>query len=85
MQKIHDGKKALFYFIPLENSFIISLTLREQERIECLSDDDLFDLRSQIECSKKYVEGYALRFTINNHQSYSLCNTLIKKLIVKRQ
>ncbi|MFS4493508.1 DUF3788 family protein [Maribacter sp. 2308TA10-17] len=84
MQKVHDGKKALYYFIPLNDSFLISLTLREHEKIDFLSDDDLYDLHDQIKTAKKYSEGYALRFLIDDIASFSKFITLIKKLIEKR-
>ncbi|WP_394972747.1 DUF3788 family protein [uncultured Croceitalea sp.] len=85
MQKVHDGKKALYYFIPLNDSFLISLTLREQEKIDFLSDDDLSELHNRIKSSKKYSEGYALRFLINDIASFSKFIILIKKLIEKRK
>jgi len=85
MQKVHDGKKALYYFIPLNDSFIISLTLREQEKTEFLSDSDLNELNDQLKNAKKYVEGYALKFLINDRESFPQCFTLIEKLTEKRK
>jgi len=85
MLKVHDGKKALYYLIPLNNSFIISLTLREQEKSEFLSNDNLIELHEQLKNAKKYSEGFALKFLISDSKSYTPLVTLIKKLIEKRK
>lgn len=84
MRKVHDGKKVLYYFIPLNDSFVISLTLREQEKMEFLSDDDLSELHDQLKNAKKYSEGYAMQFSIKNREPFLLVFTFIEKLIEKR-
>ena len=62
MLKVFDRKKALFYLIPLNNAFKISLTIRENEREKLLEDAELAGLREKISAAKKYPEGYALQF-----------------------
>ena len=84
MLKVHNGKKALFYLIPLNNSFIISLTLREQEKSEFISNNNLIELHNQIKNAKKYSEGFALKFEISDNESFLPLKTLIDELIVKR-
>jgi hypothetical protein len=77
---VHDGKKALYYLIPLEQSFKISLTVREQEKAAFLSDKGLRQMHNQLSKAKKYPEGYALQFLIDDHTSFSELIIFIKKL-----
>lgn len=85
MQKVHDDKKALYYFIPLNDSFIISVAIREQEKAEFLFDENLSDLFDQLNDSKKYSEGYVMKFLINDETSFSKFRPFIVKLIEKRK
>src|SRR3989338_809452 len=41
VMKAHDKKKALYCLIPLNESFIVSLTVRDQEKMQFLADADL--------------------------------------------
>lgn len=81
MLKVHDKKKALFYLIPLEREFKISMAIREDERKAFLEDDKLSEIHNVIKSSKKYREGYALRFDIKNDKDFKIPFLLIKKLI----
>ena len=84
MLKLYDRKKALFYLIPLNVSFKISLTLRENERQAFLLDNELKMLHDKISLSKKYVEGFALQFEITNKNEFRSLELLIRKLIELR-
>ena len=84
MQKIFDEKKALLYVIPLKNEFLISLTIRENEREVLLNDKEIIFHQKQLAQAKKYSEGYALRFTINNNESFGSAILLIKKIVAAR-
>jgi hypothetical protein len=81
MLKVYDRKKALFDLIPLNDSFKISLTLRENERQAFLLDDELKMLHDKISSSKKYVEGFALQFEIANKNEFQSLELFIRKLI----
>jgi hypothetical protein len=81
MQKIYDQKKALLYIFPLNNSFKISLTIREKEREAFLNDKDLQKLHEKISLSKKYSEGFALQIDINNEDEFQPAELLIRKII----
>jgi len=85
MQKVFDTKKALFYLIPLKDSFKISLTIREQEKIKFLKDPELKMINNQIINSKKYSEGYALLFEINEAGNFSIFKVFLNKLIEERK
>ena len=85
MQKAHDGKKALYYFIPLHDAFLVSLTLREQEKLAFLSDDDMGDLHEQLKNAKKYSEGYALQFPVEDENSFLPLKKLMARLTVLRK
>jgi Protein of unknown function (DUF3788) len=60
MQKVYDNKKALFYFIPLNNQFEISLTVRDDEREIFLKDKNMEFHKEQLQNAKKYSEGFAM-------------------------
>jgi|GEM_PF-426035 len=84
MLKVHDKKKALFYIIPLNKEFVISMAIRENERKTFLDDIELKEIHDIIESAKKYREGYALRFNIKNNMDFKMPDLLIKKLIMLR-
>ena len=84
MLKVYDRKKALFYLIPLNDRFKISLTLRENEREAFLLDDELKMLHDKISLSKKYVEGFALQFEITDKNEFRSLELFIRKLIELR-
>ena len=83
-EKVWDGKKALFYFIPLNGSFKISLTVREQEREQLLKDNSMKTMHPMLQDAKKYPEGYALFFTIRNEDDFDDCALLIRKVVSMR-
>ena len=85
MLKVFDRKKALFYLIPLNNAFKISLTIRENEREKLLEDVDLAGLREKISAAKKYPEGYALQFMIAEHVDMPILIKFLTKLLALRQ
>ncbi len=84
MLKVHDKKKALFYLIPLENEFKISMAIRENERKAFLDHDEFKTIHDVINSSKKYREGYALRFNIKNEADFKIPGLLIKRLTTFR-
>jgi len=80
MLKVHDSKKALYYLIPLENSFIVSLTLREAERNLFIKINVLSELHTTIKDARKFSEGYALKFKISDAKEYKLLSLLLSKI-----
>lgn len=85
MQKVSDGKKALYYFIPLVNSFKLSMAIREQEKSDFLAENEYAELYDQLNRARKYPEGYALQFLINDEESFKPLQLFIKGLIEKRK
>lgn len=84
MLKVHDKKKALFYLIPLKNEFKISMAIRENERKTFLEDIELKIVHDMLKSAKKYKEGYALQFNINDKEDFEMSASLIERLIVLR-
>ncbi|TDR18468.1 DUF3788 family protein [Marinicella litoralis] len=84
MQKVHDGKKALYYLIPLNDSFSVSLAVQEKEKMRLLADQAILPMHEQLKNSKRYSEGYALRFSVDNLHSFLPCINLINKLAAMR-
>jgi hypothetical protein len=84
MQKVSDSKKALYYIIPLENSFRVSLTIRENEREDFLEDITLSAVHALLNSARRFVEGYALQFTVVDRDSFLPLKALIQKLMATR-
>lgn len=84
MLKVHHKHKALFYLIPLQDGFKISMAIRENERKSLLEDNGLKSIHNQIKSAKKYREGYALRFNVKNKEDFHLQELFIRKLITFR-
>jgi len=84
MLKIYDRNKALFYLIPLNDGFKISLAIRENERATFLADGELGMMHDKISGSKKYIEGFSLQFEIANKNEFQPLELFIRKLIAIR-
>jgi hypothetical protein len=65
MLKVYDGKKALFYVIPLAGGFRVSLAIREAERAALLRDGELQTMNAALASAKKWAEGFALEFEVS--------------------
>jgi hypothetical protein len=85
INKIADSKKVLFYLVPLYEEFLISLTVRENEREKLLKDKGIDLHHDQLKQAKKYSEGYAMRFTVSDKESFSSAALFIRKLIALRK
>lgn len=85
MLKVHDKKKALYYLIPLESSFRLSLAIRETEKKTLIQNKELIEIKEQIIAAKKYSEGFALQFTITDSTSFIPIRKFIELLIKMRK
>jgi Protein of unknown function (DUF3788) len=82
MLKVHDGQKAVLYLTPLRGSFAISMAIREVEREALLADADLADgLHEQLECARRYTEGYALKFDVRESEDLQPVEPFLRALI----
>jgi hypothetical protein len=84
MMKIHDKKKALLYLIPLKRQLKVSMTLRESERAALLADKGPSDTHEKIRNAKKFVEGFALQFLIDNATDYRSFEKFVLRVIALR-
>lgn len=84
MLKTYGRKKALFYLIPLNDGFRISLAIREHERTAFLHDGELEMMQDKISGSKKHAEGYAIQFELTNPTEVQPLVLFIRKLIAIR-
>jgi hypothetical protein len=80
MLKIHERKKALFYLVPLNNGFNVSMAIRENERKAFLKDDELKTIHNMIKSAKQYREGFEIRFDVIDGSDFEIVESLIKKL-----
>jgi hypothetical protein len=85
MLKVHDGKKALFYLIPLEGGFKISMAIRESEREALMTDRDLTPLDGILASAKKYPEGFGVQFEVDDKADFAVVEAFICKLIAARR
>ena len=85
MLKVHDGKKALFYLIPLEGGFKVSMAIRESEREALMTDHDLASLNDTLASAKKYSEGFGVQFEVDAEMDFAVVESFIGKLIAARR
>jgi len=77
MKKISKKSKAFSYLIPLEKSFLISLTLRENEKDVLVKVKELKKLHRNLNDGIFYKEGNAGKIQVNNFDSNRLFSLLI--------
>jgi hypothetical protein len=85
MLKITDGKKALCYVIPLEDSFRVSMAVRESERSALLGSEDMADYGVLLASARKFAEGYSIVFDIVTPSSYDHCRHFVSEVIATRR
>jgi len=86
LQKFHDKKKALFYFIPLKSAIKIGMAVRETERAVFLAEAEIDKATlDQIESARKYVEGYAVHFMVVTARDYAVFEKFMRRLIELRK
>ncbi len=62
--KVWDKRKALLWITPRPGSFIVGMTLREEERDALLGKRISPCMMEQIRGAREYSEGYAIRVEI---------------------
>jgi len=75
----------LYYVIPLEQSFRVSLTVRANEKEILLKDQELKELEKLLKSAKKISEGYALQLNVTGKEDYKIVSELINKIIALRK
>lgn len=82
--KVFNGKKALFWLVPLEGAMRMSFALRGEERVALLDvrmdPKWLEDLRE----AKKYSEGYAFRFDLTTKSKYRDAKRIVRQVMKHR-
>lgn len=84
MLKVADGKKALCYVIPLEDSFRVSMAIRESEHSALLESEDMADYGVLLASARKFAEGYSVVFDVITHSSYDHCRRFVCRIIEVR-
>jgi hypothetical protein len=85
MLKVADGKKALCYVIPLDNSFRVSMAIRESERAALLESEDMGDYRDLLTSARKFAEGYSVAFDVSTDSYYAHCRRYVCRVIAERR
>ena len=83
-QKFFDKKKALFYLAPYFNYFVVSMAIRENEKEELLKDMKLAFAHEKLKESQKYIEGYSVKFIINDDKSYQEYEKFLGAILLLR-
>ncbi len=84
MEKVEERGKALFYLIPLTDSFIISMAIRESERELVLSNTEYASYHKIVSSAKKYSEGYNVKFEITDGKTYDFSREFVKIIMSQR-
>lgn len=84
MEKVSDSKKALYYFIPLHNSFKISMAIRESEKNAILEDNRYDRFHAIVNGAKKYSEGFNIQLEIMDAAEYEFAKAFIEIIISMR-
>ena len=79
--KVFRKSKALFYILPYDGSFAVSMAIRENERSNMLNDIDLAPYKQALLNAEKYNEGYGIRFDVQDQNSFNMCFEFVSKLI----
>ncbi len=84
LEKVENKKKALFYLIPLNDSFKISMAIRENEREFIVNDNSLSVYKKIVNEAKKYSEGYNIQFDVANNDEFDIAKQFIEIIIKLR-
>jgi hypothetical protein len=84
MLKVADRKKALCYVIPLEDSFRVSMAIRESEHLALRTSDDMSEYEDLLDSARKFSEGYSIVFDVNTDSSYGHCKRFLERIIAAR-
>jgi|BarGraNGADG00312_1021997.scaffolds.fasta_scaffold44726_2 Protein of unknown function (DUF3788) len=84
MLKVSDGKKALCFVIPLEDSFRVSMAIRESEHSALLESADMADYRDLLASARKFAEGYSVVFDVATDPAYEHCSRFVCRIIEVR-
>ncbi len=84
MEKVEDNKKALYYFIPLNDSFILSMAIRENEKEYFESKEGMVKYKDIVSTARKYSEGYNIKFEVENSEQYDFSKEFVKEIIAQR-
>jgi hypothetical protein len=84
MLKVSDGKKALCFVIPLDDSFRVSMAIREAEHSALLESADMADSRDLLASARKFAEGYSVVFAVATDPAYEHCRRFVCRIIELR-
>lgn len=84
MEKVEDKKKALYYLIPLDNAFIISMAIRENEKNAILSNADYKKYHAIADQARKYSEGYNVKFEVVDKETNDFSKSFVDIIMSMR-
>ncbi len=82
--RVDDNRDAIYYLAAFEDGIEISLTVRDEEKVEFLENNEIRDIHCQIQSGTKYAGGYALRFPIESTKECSSVQKFLRALFEVR-
>jgi hypothetical protein len=83
-EKALQKGRALYYLVPLANSFRIGFGVREDERELLLKSKLPAKAKEELRTVKKYPEGYPLRFVVSRTTDLKPVRLVIETLLSMR-
>jgi len=84
MLKVADSRKALCYVIPLEDSFRVSMAIRESERAALLESEHAAEYGALLTSARRFAEGYSVAFDVTVGSSYDHCREFVCRIMEER-
>jgi Protein of unknown function (DUF3788) len=84
MLKVHRRGKALFYVIPLDGCFRLSMAIREAERDTLSVDPAVATLHDDLAAARRFTEGFAVAFDVTAETDPRPIHAFVDRLIELR-
>lgn len=76
--RIKDKKRAILYFLPRENSFLVAFVFGQKAYDEIMQTDIAENIKTDLSNAKKYAEGRGVRIEITDESQLRDIEKLIE-------
>ncbi len=76
--RIKDKKRAILYFLPRENRFLVAFVFGQKAYDEIMQTDIAESIKTDLSNAKKYAEGRGVRIEINDESQIKDIEKLIE-------
>lgn len=77
-------EKGVYYLIPFDGAFLLSLTIREAEKDSILSNPAHEGFVEIVTAARKYPEGYNVQFEICDAESFAMAKEFVMLIMAQR-